>query len=89
MEYISSEEDDHFGGIKNDLGGGKMDHTAVGGDSIIKYNGISVRGDHYNDQEGGLKVCQTTPSVGNNCTTLDGRKTGTKWQIYRCSLGQI
>ena len=56
---------------------------------MIKYDVISIRGDDYDDQEGGLKVCQTTPSVGNNCTTLDGRKIGTKWQIYRCSLGQI
>ena len=49
-------------------------HSALGDDSMIKYNVISNGGNDDNDQEGGLNKCPTTPSVGHDCSTLDGRK---------------
>ena len=86
VECNGNVDDDLFGGSRNDQEGGKMDGNAVGENSMIKYDVISRRGDDYDDQEGGLKVCQTTPSVGVSCTTEGGRKLQVRDEVAKLPL---
>ena len=81
-----NEDDDQFGTSRNDQEGNKIDRNVVGGDLMFKYDVISRLGDDHDDQDEGLKVCQTTPSVGDSCTTVGGRKLRDRDQVAELSL---
>ena len=63
-----------------------MDRNVVGGDQTFKYDVISRLGDDHDNQDEGLKVCQTTPSVGDSCSTVGGRKLQDRDQVAELSL---